>query len=296
MEHSVEHLKFSNRYTYPKLHSYEGLIGKVPLAGGSFYLGLEVETENIKTGVSTYIPGSFKAVEDGSLKVYGVEFVTVPIRFKYIEMELHRLFGAIPNAQFTPRTSIHVHMNARDFTDAELVKFLLLYLIFERNLYSFSGDRWNNNFCIPLHMAPSMVAQVLRRAHVNALGGIDWCKYHGLNLLPLVGEPGSSDRIGTIEFRQMAGTNVIQYILDWCNLIVSMKLAAKKLKTSDIVEAIVQNKTVTHEFIHSVFHQWTHLVAAPNGGLDAGIKMIEESTLGTKCIVYSSGLLHNIKG
>lgn len=286
----MDHLKFSNRFTYPKLYNYEGLLGKIPVANGSFYLGLEVETEGTSHRLGEIIiPGSFKPVEDGSLKAHGMEFVTVPIRFKYVEMELRRLFGAIPFATFSPRTSIHVHMNARDFTDDELVKFLLLYLVFERNLYKFSGDRWHNNFCIPLHMNPAGAANALHKTLAGSLGnGFGWCKYYGLNLLPLIGEQGSSERIGTIEFRHMTGNKEVEWIMNWCNLILSLKIAAKRMPLSSIRIAIGNSETASPNFVEEVFKQWTHGILSNHESMD----MIMESTFATKCIMQAVGLLN----
>lgn len=284
----MEQLKFSNKFLYPPLKSYDGLMGKLPLVNPSIYLGLEVEAEQVSNKYSsTSIPGSWMTTDDGSLKEYGAEYVSRPIRFKYIEMELRRLYWAIPNAVFSPRTSIHIHMNSRDFTNEELMKFLLLYLIFERNLYDFAGNRWLNNFCIPLHSNTGMVQDVLKQCSNNALDTIHWCKYHGLNLLPLVGEEGSSQRYGTIEFRQMAGTNSVETIIDWCNLIVCLKLAAKKMTREFILASLMENRCSSDEFVNSVFGAWGSKFYLYNPD---NFSKLKESILGTKIICLDTQL------
>lgn len=278
----MEQLKFSNRFLYPKLSNYDGLVGKILVASPSVYLGLEIEAEKVRNRYhQSYIPGSWNMIQDGSLKDEGSEFVTVPIHFQYIEMELRRLFAAVPLAHFSPRTSIHVHMNSRDFTNVELKKFLILYLIFERNLYRFSGDRWLNNFCMPLHGNPQMVISLLKTLDKNDFDCFSWCKYYGLNLLPLIGESGSSERIGTVEFRHMIGNKDVEYIMSWCNLILRLKLAAKQLPEKEIYDALIFNQTHSHDFIHRVFLNWGYNISYPAKEVT---ELIKESTLGTKVI------------
>lgn len=275
-------LKFSNRFPYPKLREYDGLVGKLPVASPFVYLGLEVEVENVK-GIHNIVPGSWEVVEDGSLKYRGNEYVTVPIRFRYIEMELRRLFGNMSSAVFSVRTSIHVHVNSRDLTSTELINFLLLYMIYERSLYNYAGDRWNNNFCMPLHGSPQMVESFLKQCMLEEFNSITWCKYFGLNLLPLIGDSeGGSNRIGTIEFRHMIGNNRVEYIVDWCNLILRLKLAAKRMETKVILEAIRRNATYDSLFLTAVFDQWAPLL---------NLNGIQESTLGTKLICSHVSLL-----
>ena len=282
-------LKFSNRFLYSPLKKYDGLIGKLPLVNPLIYLGIEVEAEHVSNKYPPIqIPGSWNVTDDGSLKEWGGEYVSRPIRFKYIEMELRRLFMAIPKAVFSPRTSIHIHMNSRDFTGEELLNFLLLYLIFERNLYDFSGNRWLNNFCIPLHSNTHMAKNAIDRIGVGVLENIPWCKYHGLNILPLTGEEGSSSNYGTIEFRHMVGNNNVEYIMNWCNLIVSLKLAAKKMSREFILDALQYDKCTFVSFVIAVFGDWSHLLQLY---LPKNSSMLKESILGTKIICLETGLL-----
>jgi hypothetical protein len=103
----MTHKTFGETFRYPKLNKYEGLEGTIPLRYGDIFMGIEVEAEKSGSRRGITCPGSFKAVTDGSLKVDGMEFVTVPIKLLYMEKELERLFGGIPNADFSTRTSIH---------------------------------------------------------------------------------------------------------------------------------------------------------------------------------------------
>src|SRR5687768_833429 len=282
-------LKFSNRFLYPSLQSYEGLRGKLPIVNPSIYLGLEVEAEHVSNKYShNAIPGSFGVTDDGSLKEWGTEYVSAPIRFKYVEIELRRLFGAIPKAVFSPRTSIHVHMNCRDFTNEELMKFLILYLIFERNLYEYSGGRWLNNFCIPLHSNSEMVEKLLIQCQGADISELHWCKYHGLNVLPLLGEQGSSERIGTIEFRHMIGNNNVDYIMNWCNMILCLKLGAKKMPLNVLLHHIKSNACISTTFISTIFGEWGKLFDL---NCSRNLSLLKESVLGTKIICNKTALI-----
>lgn len=222
--------KLTDMFSYKKLSKYEGLQGKKTMRAPTTYIGVEIELEKC---VINYFPEStWKHVEDGSLKVQGAEFVTVPIQSRFLEVELDRLFEGII-ADTSSRCSVHVHINIRDLSMDELVKFILLYSIFEKSLFNFSGNRWKNNFCVPMyadnHYVLDMINTILKHGSINPR----WFKYAAFNLSPIFG--GESSRIGTAEFRHMAGTMDKNKILDWVNLIVSLKIASKAIKYDDLI-------------------------------------------------------------
>jgi len=247
----------SNLYRYHGLSKYQGLGGKTPVRADTTFVGVEVELE--KVTIHSMPSGTWKMTEDGSLKIQGMEFVTIPIQFKYLEVELERLFAGISGEPST-RCSIHVHINARDFTITELKNFILLYLIFERGFYNFSGNRRDNNFCIPLSYYPYVVKHFLSQLD-KGIFYPKWYKYYGFNLAPLFGGD-SSDSIGTIEFRHMKGTKDVAYILNWINLIVSLKISAKKMKTSEILEYINSMNTTSGYYwlAETVFKDYSPLL------------------------------------
>lgn len=269
----MSHNTFGNAWRYPKLNPYAGLEGKIPLRYDDIYMGIEVEAENV-TNNRLSIPGSFKEVSDGSLKLHGMEFVTVPIKLLYLEKELERLFGAIPKADFSSRTSIHVHMNARDFTLQNLLDFLKIYTLFERNLYRFSGDRWTNNFCIPFQQAPDYLINFLNRyrniePETPTEGQImqqpfRWSKYLGLNISPITGTQECPNKYGTIEFRQMKGNNNTHHIVEWCNIIACIKFYVRSVDSKKLDELIFTNKG--HTITSDVFRSWTSLII-PKGDI-----------------------------
>ena len=267
--------KMSKYYPYKSLSRYEGLYGEFPCRAPTTYVGVEIELEKVK--VISSLPSSVSITNDGSLKLDGKEFITVPIHFCYLEQELRRLFCAIKPPHVSQRCSIHVHLNARDFTHHELYRFVLLYLIFERSLFNFSGGRDNNIFCTPLYSYMPHVKKEVSKL-VAGEGGIQymsWHKYFALNLCPIWG--GDEGKVlGTVEFRHMAGTIDTERIIEWINLIVSLKISAKKFGTDELLEHIkVMNTSSGYNWlVREVFREWCkHIVWQPTfkKDVEAGI-------------------------
>lgn len=249
--------KMSEVYDYPQLSKYEGLRGKLECRAPTTYVGVEIELEKVK--MITNVPSSIRMTGDGSLKLDGKEFITVPIRFCYLEQELGRLFGGMKPPHISSRCSIHVHLNARDFTQRELFNFLLLYLIFERSFFRFSGGRLNNIFCTPLYSWPENLSlQLNKLLREGSVRYMSWFKYYALNLCPIWGQGDESSRIGTVEFRHMAGTTNVEHIIEWINLIVSLKISAKKMGTDALIESLKDMNTISsyHQLAKEVFKKW----------------------------------------
>ena len=260
--------KMSDMYPYKPLKKYEGLYGKIPVRSPTTYVGVEIELEKVlfKRGM-TAVPSSFTVTDDNSLKLDGRELITVPIKVCYLEKELERIFASIEYPLISSRCSIHVHLNARDLTYEELKNMILLYSIYEKAFFNFANkkyDRWNNIFCVPLEMWPDTVSKMLRVCEKESKS-FNWYKYYAMNLSPIWG--GESKHIlGTIEFRHMEATLDIEHIINWINLIVSLKITAKKMKSIDIEKALRAMNTDSsyNEFTKYVFGKWSHLISNQN--------------------------------
>lgn len=248
----------SKYYEYSKLSQYEGLRGKLRCRAPTTYVGVEIELERVNMNYNH--PSSWNSTTDGSLKLDGREFTTVPIRFCYLEQELTRLFACFSKPPLvSSRCSIHVHLNVRDMTHQELYRFMLLYLIFEKSLFNFSGGRSSNIFCVPLHeWMPQVRNELTKLLKEGGVTQMEWDKYFAVNLLPIWGRADESARLGTIEFRHMQGTTNIEYIIEWINLIVSLKITAKKMETADLVHALKTMNTNSsyNDLVNYVFGDW----------------------------------------
>jgi len=250
-------LTVSDLYKYESLNKYVGFTGDTDVRAGTTFVGVEIELE--KVVFRTDIAGTWKAIEDNSLKDAGKEFVTIPLQFQYLEVELMRLKEGLKSFNSSKRCSVHVHINVRDFTLEELKSFIILYMIFEKSLYNYSGNRWNNNFCVPLSFNTDIVRDFLSTLEVGAIKE-KWYKYFGFNLSPIFG--GESSKIGTIEFRHMVGTLDIPYILNWINLIVSLKISAKKMPYADLEAMVMGMNTDSSYYLlaEKTFREYKGLV------------------------------------
>ncbi len=193
-------------------------------------IGIEVEVEN--TGSIGRVPkGSpWTMITDGSLRNNGHEFITSPIPANYAPAVLNQLMTQILNqdCSFSPRTSVHVHLNMQDVEVGQAMDFVLLYSVFERLFYKFAGrGRIRNIFCVPI-TETSFLPGMSKNGVATA-----WSKYTGLNLSPL-STRGESTGYGTIEFRHMHGTFDVAKLSIWINFITMLKEYVLKTPTKTI--------------------------------------------------------------
>ena len=190
-------------------------------------VGIEVEVEAQAHRRSSN--EVWRRTEDGSLRNGGIEFISMPIRAKYAPAALKHLFVGDFDEDFcfSPRTSVHVHLNMQDVATEKVVDFLMVYSLFEKCLYRYVGkSRWKNIYCTPItetYLFAGLARQGLRTA---------WEKYTGLNILPLSSH-------GTVEFRHMHGTNDAKKLSVWIDLICRIKKYVLDHKTEEIRKTII---------------------------------------------------------
>lgn len=217
--------------------------------------GLELEIENVPNFDEMVVTG-MTSVEDGSLRNYGREFLTKPATFSVVHNILTRFFekNKLTELNYSERTSVHVHANCQDLTQEQIASVCLLYQVFEKLLYEFVGEERDKNiFCIPWDQTLLSYASVSNLLGGKGVMGLkSWQKYTGLNLLPLFS-------LGTMEFRHMAGTNDLNKISTWLNLIGSLFSYARKNTINEIKEMLVNLNTTSayDDTTHRVFTYWT---------------------------------------
>jgi hypothetical protein len=138
---------------------------------------------------------------------------------------------------FSERTSIHVHVDARDLTESQIKTAVKMYMIFERSFFDLVGrDRRHNIFCIPISESA-----VLGARKGQFFWG-HWEKYCALNLATL-------NSFGRIEFRLMAGNDNMELIQSWVLLLSCLVDFATRITTEEATSIINSLKT------ESQYHQ-----------------------------------------
>lgn len=238
------------------------------------YVGIEIEVEKATPDkVNQVISSNFITVtEDGSLRDGGLEYITCPHKSKYTTNLLQHLFKLLKSTHdFSQRTSIHIHVNARDMTPKQIRSLLLVYLTVERLLYRWiKHDRDKSIFCVPI-LETDLATYLLNKKQYN------WMKYTGINLKPI-------QNLGTIEFRHMHGNgNVTETIIPWLNMILSLFKFAKQYEYSYIRQRIFQLNTTSnyYSFLYDVFGPYTDLLthSAFHKDMEEGVSYIKTHSL-----------------
>jgi len=218
--------------------------------------GIELEIEN--TAGFTYYQdrvGPFWTItEDGSLRPRGAsfEFISKPARLSVLVPQLHKFFQKFEfnERNYTDRCSVHLHTNVLDFTQEQLASLAMIYTVFEEVLFQFVNHfkapdergyyRDTNIYCIPWNqcrMNAKLVDTIFRNAHQVR----NWQKYTALNLLPITTQ-------GTVEWRHMHGTNDMEKLTTWLNVIGAIMKYAKTTEFDEVVRQIkVLNDVSTYQ-------------------------------------------------
>lgn len=206
-------------------------------------VGIEIELENIRlkkditTGLYT-TPLGWTIHTDGSLRNGGVEFVfDGPISGYGITLRLESLLSYIKEYKLkpecSPRTSVHVHVDARDLEERDVFKWLMIYCIYEPLLFeAFAPERAESNFCVPIYN--SLISQDT----ISYLKAYSWGyffklapgvnehrRYAAVNLVAL-------NKFSSLEFRHLSGTFKPKPIIDWVSALLSLKGWVRKENSS----------------------------------------------------------------
>lgn len=243
--------------------------------------GIEVEIENIRFTPKAFRKETYQVWntrEDGSLRNLGMEFISVPLRGVHLAHALQYLFDNLPeDKHFSLRTSIHVHLDVQSLSKETVTGIVLTYVACETLLYKFVGnDRINSNFCVPMYQ--TIVVNSLVNLITSSITSIRWenSRYLGLNL-------DSMRKFGTLEFRHLYGTDDVELITNWINLIHAIHHygCSKPLKT--IIEEISKLNTTSNYslFLEQVFGPLTDLFDVSNlkDDLERGVRAVKQSTI-----------------
>jgi hypothetical protein len=241
------------------------------------YIGIEVEVENVPRFNEDLNNFGWQLHDDSSLRNSGREFVSFPLRGQQIPLALELLFKHVfrPGYEFSKRTSVHIHMNVRNLTPTQITAIVCLFTVFEKVLYRFVGhDRDKNIFCVPLQQ--TLISNALLDAMSNGFKNHRWYKYSGLNLLPVYTQ-------GSIEFRQLYGTDNTELICTWINLLQRIRSYAAENSLDQILEEIKALNTNSQYdfFVQKVFATEMRFLDLSNlaEDIESGVICVKQCTL-----------------
>jgi hypothetical protein len=191
-------------------------------------VGVEVELENWPGRGFQFNADFWTLVNDGSLRENGYELIfsnpTCGVGIEEALSEFTKKMVTYPDLTAGPRTSVHVHIDVRDMERPAIKKMLIAYLLFEKPIYRYTGDRYESNFCVPLGSSfPALQVisdmdgdiegdELYNLEHnISGLG-----KYHGVNI-------ASMGNFGSLEFRMMSGCKDAERIGEWIRMLLNLK-------------------------------------------------------------------------
>lgn len=137
------------------------------------------------------------------------------------------------------RCGLHVHMDVSAMTVDELLKFIFIYMMYEKAIFKYVGQkREESPFCVPLTSNSLSYDRLVRYieylndgkpAATFQMFFNEWHKYNAMNLAPIV-------RFGTVEFRQACADYKAENILNWINILLSIKASVNHIKLNDFRE------------------------------------------------------------
>ena len=226
----------------------------LPVINPLYIFGIEVEVENVQID---RLKGDYyhfwTITQDNSLRNHGLEFVSHPLKAKYVEPALLQLNKSLNrDVEFSSRTSVHIHMNVRDLTMSQITNVVLIYTAIENILFDWIGhERDQNIFCIKLTETNYVHNYLLLQSNPNDAIR-NWNKYTALNLQPMASK-------GTVEFRHMNGTADPVRIMTWINMLSCIKNMAKRYTTDKLIHMIMDLNSCSmyEEFLQDIFEQLT---------------------------------------
>ena len=238
----------TDHYDHP-LSQYSAGWERAAPVGSEIGIEIEVEGRNLPRQNLT----GWVLHEDGSLRGESAEYVFrgpipragVPNRLAILER------GFVANESVineSYRTSVHVHMNVRDFLIKHIYNNIILYVICEDILAELAGkDRVGNLFCLRAKDAEYFLESLRSAIVTDNLRELaaDNLRYSAVN-------PASMWRHGSLEFRSFRGTTDMRLIQQWVDVLCCIRDAAQRYNNP--IE-IVQDMSAkgAREFVRGIF-------------------------------------------
>lgn len=226
------------------------------------YIGVEVELEGILVSDITNKCPLLNDVHDYSLRGADSREIlfAFPLKGSDVEEAVLAIESYVTKLDVRPiisnRTSTHVHIDVRDMSILQLRKFLAVYVSVERMLFHYCGrEREENIFCVPLYKAATTlenISELLQAKDSRAFGHIlndkfgEHKRYGAVNL-------NAINKHGTLEFRMLRGEWRYKPIMEWINIILSIKKYALTAKTKEILVPSHVYENNCNRYVDKVF-------------------------------------------
>lgn len=237
-------------------------------------LGIEIECETKSKNMFPNVNGWFQE-RDGSLRGNSVEYVSDPMKFKDVRLNLSNVNEQLDKLGIklykSIRAGVHVHINCLEHTPEEVAKVVALYAFFERSLLNFCGrDREYNLFCLPLVDSENVIQAV----NEGRVGGYishfrsNMFRYCALNVSSLA-------KHGTLEFRSMETRPNLEGIADWVELLQT--IYEKALGYNDIYQMLEEFSMGTpQDFANSVLGNRVKMLKTKDEWLIEGMRVAQD--------------------
>jgi hypothetical protein len=256
---------------------------EVNLVNPSLIVGVELETENIRTAYTGTALGKcgFSSHTDNSLRGAAAEFISAPMPIGSLveALKTYKELTKFDESNFSDRCSVHVHVNCTDLTTDNLASLALIYTVVEEILFEYVGhDRDNNLYCVPWNQCRNhlnLVTKFLNDGAYSVAKG--WQKYTALNFLPLTTQ-------GTVEFRHMYGTIDLETITTWLNIIGALFKYSTSTTSDDIIKEIMalNNTSQYKEFFHKVLAETLPYTDVYRHSLESGVIFAKYAMIKTR--------------
>lgn len=192
-------------------------------------LGVEIEVERYHKpyDLNHIYAGYWTAKKDDSLRNNGMEMVFAePLSgadaisaVRWICKQAETCKWAISKL-----TGLHVHVDIRNLELEQFRNFCAVYSLTEPLIYHWIGrGRYENMFCLPWYMAETdlkTISRIVKEGEADPARARQFLesisKYSGCNI-------NAVHKFGTAEFRMMETTFDAARIIDWLNILLSLK-------------------------------------------------------------------------
>jgi Putative amidoligase enzyme. len=224
-------------------------------------VGVEIETERCQNIVYTdHMSKLWQMKTDGSLRGTAFEFVSKPVKIKYLIPQLAKFYAdtGFTEENYSDRCSVHIHTNITDMTVEQVSAICLVYSIVEELLFNFvnkyhAKDTWGysrdtNIYCVPWAQCRMNHGVVKNMFADPNYAFRNWQKYTALNLLP-------AREIGTLEWRHMHGTADVDKLTKWLNIIGSIIKYAQGRSLDEVIQVVkeLNDSSAYQQFYNEIF-------------------------------------------